>query len=100
MGFFSNPLKAHKKLAKAGLSATKSVAKAGVPKQSPAAGLLGRGGGGGMKNATIQTGGAAQATPAPGRGGMGARLAGAMRRDSMQGPGPRMAEGGKVKKKK
>lgn len=101
MGFFSkhNPLKAHKKIASTGISATKSVAKAGVPKQSPAAGMLGGGGGSAtVKKAFVRTGGVAPPAGSPGmRTGGSTR---AMRQDTMQGPGPRMAEGGKVKKKK
>jgi hypothetical protein len=111
MGFFSNPLKAHKKIAKAGISATKSlnnagvsatksVAKAGIPKQSPARGLLGGGGGGGNTGIVppgMRTGGPAQATP---MGAPSARVQRGPMERRPTGPRPLMAEGGKVKGKK
>lgn len=85
MGFFKNPLKAHKKLAKAGTSATQSLAKAGVPKQSPARGLLGGGGGGAMRapsQPAIPVGGAPPNT--------------GPRRGPRVNDRPYLAEGGKV----
>lgn len=87
MGFFSNPLKAHKKIAKAGVSATKSVVQAGIPKQSPARGILGGGGGGG---GAPRTGGGLPAQQ------MGAPAGQPPRKAMKRTDRPYLAEGGKV----
>lgn len=84
MGFFKNPLKAHKKLNKIGVSATKTVATAGTPKQSPARGLLGGGGGGG-NTGVVPPGMRTQGAPS-----------GAPRKGLRLNERPYLAEGGKV----
>lgn len=79
MGLFKNPLKTHKKIAKATLPGGSATV-------------------GGM----LKTGGGGQRTPAPGGRSPGVMPPGGRmtREDHQMRPSPRMAEGGKVKGKK